>query len=201
MPATPTTSNTASPIIAAAAGRARARRRRALPPARSRARSCRACPCAARSSRWARTKSTARIGTGTRSARIRSSARTPSRPSSSRAISTACARPVPRCGAVIEVVAEGVPAGLGAPVYAKLDADLAGALMGINAVKGVEIGDGFATAAMSGEDNADEMRKIRTWAMTASRCSCPTTPAAFSAASRPGSKSSRALRSSRPRRS
>jgi chorismate synthase len=62
------------------------------------------------------------------------------------------------CGAVIEVVAEGVPAGLGAPVYAKLDGDLAGALMGINAVKGVEIGDGFATAAMGGEDNADEMR-------------------------------------------
>jgi chorismate synthase len=62
------------------------------------------------------------------------------------------------CGAVIEVVAEGVTAGLGAPAYAKLDADLAGALMGINAVKGVEIGDGFATAAMSGEDNADEMR-------------------------------------------
>ena len=61
-------------------------------------------------------------------------------------------------GAVIEVVAEGVPAGLGAPVYAKLDADLAGALMGINAVKGVEIGDGFAAAAMRGEDNADEMR-------------------------------------------
>ena len=63
------------------------------------------------------------------------------------------------CGAVIEVVAEGVPAGLGAPVYAKLDGDIAGALMGINAVKAVEIGDGFATAAMSGEDNADEMRK------------------------------------------
>ena len=62
------------------------------------------------------------------------------------------------CGAVIEIVAEGVPAGLGAPVYAKLDGDLAGALMGINAVKGVEIGDGFATAALSGEDNADEMR-------------------------------------------
>jgi chorismate synthase len=62
------------------------------------------------------------------------------------------------CGAVIEVVAEGVPAGLGAPVYAKLDGDLASALMGINAVKGVEIGDGFATAAMSGIDNADEMR-------------------------------------------
>jgi chorismate synthase len=62
------------------------------------------------------------------------------------------------CGAVIEVVAEGVPPGLGAPVYAKLDADLAGALMGINAVKGVEIGDGFATAALSGEENGDEMR-------------------------------------------
>jgi len=63
------------------------------------------------------------------------------------------------CGAVVEVVAEGIPAGLGAPVYGKLDADLAAAMMSINAVKGVEIGDGFATAAMSGEENADEMRK------------------------------------------
>jgi chorismate synthase len=62
------------------------------------------------------------------------------------------------CGAVIEVVAEGAPPGLGAPVYAKLDADIAAALMSINAVKGVEIGDGFATAALSGEQNADEMR-------------------------------------------
>lgn len=62
------------------------------------------------------------------------------------------------CGAIVEVVAEGVPAGLGAPVYAKLDAELASAMMGINAVKGVEIGDGFATAAMTGEENADEMR-------------------------------------------
>ena len=62
------------------------------------------------------------------------------------------------CGAVIEVVAEGVPPGLGAPVYGKLDADLAAALMGINAVKGVEIGDGFAAAALTGEENADEMR-------------------------------------------
>ena len=61
-------------------------------------------------------------------------------------------------GAVIEVVADGVPPGLGAPVYGKLDSDIAAALMGINAVKGVEIGDGFATAAMSGIDNADEMR-------------------------------------------
>jgi chorismate synthase len=61
-------------------------------------------------------------------------------------------------GAVIEVVAEGAPPGLGAPVYGKLDSDIAAALMGINAVKGVEIGDGFATAALSGEENADEMR-------------------------------------------
>ena len=62
------------------------------------------------------------------------------------------------CGAIVEVVAEGVPPGLGAPIYAKLDADLASAMMGINAVKGVEIGDGFATAEMSGVENADEMR-------------------------------------------
>ena len=62
------------------------------------------------------------------------------------------------CGAVIEVVASGVPAGLGAPVYGKLDQDIASALMSINAVKGVEIGAGFASAAWSGEDNADEMR-------------------------------------------
>ncbi|MDX2156379.1 MAG: chorismate synthase [Hyphomicrobiaceae bacterium] len=61
-------------------------------------------------------------------------------------------------GAVIEVIAEGVPAGWGAPLYGKLDQDLASALMSINAVKGVEIGDGFAAAALSGEDNADEMR-------------------------------------------
>src|SRR5438067_2656299 len=61
-------------------------------------------------------------------------------------------------GAIIEVVAEGIPAGLGAPVYAKLDSELATALMSINAVKAVEIGDGFATAAMTGEANADEMR-------------------------------------------
>jgi chorismate synthase len=61
-------------------------------------------------------------------------------------------------GAVIEIIAEGVPPGLGAPIYGKLDADLAAALMSINAVKGVEIGDGFAAAMLSGEDNADEMR-------------------------------------------
>jgi len=62
-------------------------------------------------------------------------------------------------GAVIEVVAEGVPASLGAPIYGKLDQDLASALMSINAVKGVEIGAGFGAASLTGEENADEMRK------------------------------------------
>ena len=61
-------------------------------------------------------------------------------------------------GAVIEIVAENAPPGWGAPLYAKLDADIAAALMSINAVKGVEIGDGFASAALTGEENADEMR-------------------------------------------
>ncbi len=61
-------------------------------------------------------------------------------------------------GAIIEVVAEGVPPGWGAPLYGKLDQDLASAMMSINAVKGVEIGDGFAAAVLAGEDNADEMR-------------------------------------------
>ena len=61
-------------------------------------------------------------------------------------------------GAVIETVADGVPPGLGAPIYGKLDADLAAALMSINAVKGVEIGAGFGAAELSGEDNGDEMR-------------------------------------------
>ncbi len=61
-------------------------------------------------------------------------------------------------GAVIEVVAEGVPAGIGAPVYAKLDTDIASHLMSINAVKGVEIGNGFEAAEITGLENADEMR-------------------------------------------
>ena len=61
-------------------------------------------------------------------------------------------------GAVIELVASGVPAGLGEPVYDKLDGDLARAMMTINAVKGVEIGAGFAAAALAGEENSDEMR-------------------------------------------
>jgi len=61
-------------------------------------------------------------------------------------------------GAVVEVVASGVPAGLGAPVYGKLDADLAAAMMSINAVKAVEIGAGMAAASLTGVDNADEIR-------------------------------------------
>ncbi|MGI4878021.1 MAG: chorismate synthase, partial [Janthinobacterium lividum] len=61
-------------------------------------------------------------------------------------------------GAVVECVADGVPAGWGAPIYAKLDGELAAACMSINAVKGVEIGDGFAAARLRGEDNADAMR-------------------------------------------
>lgn len=61
-------------------------------------------------------------------------------------------------GAVLEIVAEGVPAGWGAPIYGKLDSDLASALMSINAVKGVEIGAGFAAAELTGEENADEIR-------------------------------------------
>jgi chorismate synthase len=61
-------------------------------------------------------------------------------------------------GAVIEVVAEGVPPGLGAPLYGKLDSDLASAMMSINAVKGVEIGEGMAAAALTGVENADEIR-------------------------------------------
>ena len=62
-------------------------------------------------------------------------------------------------GAIVEVTASGIPAGLGEPIYDKLDSDIARALMSINAVKGVEIGDGFAAAELSGEANADEMRR------------------------------------------
>ena len=61
-------------------------------------------------------------------------------------------------GAIVECVATGVPAGWGAPIYAKLDSDLAAAMMTINAVKGVEIGDGFEAARLTGEQNADRMR-------------------------------------------
>jgi chorismate synthase len=62
------------------------------------------------------------------------------------------------CGAIIEIIASGVPVGWGAPLYAKLDSELAAAMMSINAVKGVEIGAGFEAASFSGEQNADEIR-------------------------------------------
>jgi chorismate synthase len=87
----------------------------------------------------------------------RSSAPTRKPPRSGKTISTASARRL-FVGAVIEVVAENVPAGLGAPIYAKLDQDIAANLMSINAVKGVEIGNGFEAARISGEENADEIR-------------------------------------------
>ena len=64
------------------------------------------------------------------------------------------------CGAVIELRASGIPAGLGAPIYSKLDADLANALMSINAVKGVNIGAGMNAAFLSGEENSDEIRNM-----------------------------------------
>ena len=95
------------------------------------------------------------------------------------------------CGAVIEVVASGVPVGWGAPVYGKLDTDLAAAMMSINAVKGVEIGNGFAAAALSGEENADEMTK---------KVSPAIMPVAYWAAFRPAKMSLCALPSSRLRR-
>jgi len=63
------------------------------------------------------------------------------------------------CGAIIELRAKGVPVGLGAPIYSKLDTDIASALMSINAVKGVNIGAGMGAAFLSGEENSDEMRK------------------------------------------
>tara|TARA_Y100000590_G_scaffold397342_1_gene478819 strand:- start:4095 stop:5180 length:1086 start_codon:yes stop_codon:yes gene_type:complete len=64
------------------------------------------------------------------------------------------------CGAIIELRASGIPIGLGAPIYSKLDADLASALMSINAVKGVNIGAGMSSAFLSGEENSDEIRNI-----------------------------------------
>ena len=63
------------------------------------------------------------------------------------------------CGAIIELRASGIPVGLGAPIYSKLDTDIAAALMSINAVKGVNIGTGMNAAFLSGEENSDEMNK------------------------------------------
>ena len=108
--------------------------------------------------RWARTRSTGRAGTGTRSERNPFFCPDAETAAFYETYLDGIRKDGSSVGAVIEVVAEGVPPGLGAPIYGKLDADLAAAMMSINAVKGVEIGDGFASAALRGEDNADEMR-------------------------------------------
>ena len=128
-------------------------------------------------------------GTGTRSTAIHSFRPMP-RLSTSGSYLDEMRRAGSSTGAVVEMVASGVPPGLGAPVYGKLDQDLAAALMSINAVKGVEIGAGFAAAALTGEENADEMRMAR----TAGPNSCPTTPAASWAASPAGRTIVAALR-------
>ncbi len=100
---------------------------------------------------------------------------------------------------VMKVVAEGVPAGLGAPIYGKVDSDLAAALMSINAVKGVEIGAGFGAAELSGEDDADEMRLGNGWEASVFS---PTAPAGFSAGISTGQPVVARFRGqSRPRRS
>ena len=65
------------------------------------------------------------------------------------------------CGAIIEIRANGIPAGLGAPIYSKLDSDIASAMMSINAVKGVNIGSGMNSAQLSGEENSDEISKSK----------------------------------------
>ena len=128
-------------------------------------------------------------------AKTRSSARTP-RPPALRRLSRRIRKAGSSVGAVLEIVAE-ASAWLGAPIYGKLDAEIASALMSVNAVKGVEIGDGFAAAELHGEGNADEMRAGNDGRPRF----CPTTPAGSWAASRPDSRSSSASPSSRPPRS
>lgn len=102
-------------------------------------------------------------------------------------------------GAVIACEATGVPPGWGAPLYAKLDAELAHACMGINAVKGVEIGDGFAAATLTGEENADAMRPGNN--QTGGPHFLSNHAGGIAGESRPGSRSAFASRSSRPARS
>jgi chorismate synthase len=191
-------SNTASATIAAAAAPRRARPRRASPPARWRARSS-AIDVTIRGA-------LVQIGPHAIDRRAWDWAETEQNPfwCPDAAMAARWAdyldgvrKAGSSAGAVIEIVASGVPAGLGEPIYDKLDGDLARAMMTINAVKGVEIGAGFAAAALTGEENADEMRMGR----TARSRSCRTMPAASWAASRPGRTSSCASRSSRRARS
>ena len=145
--------------IAAAAAPARARPPRASRQAPSPARcSGLTSGSPAISFRSARIPSIAIGWTLARSSATRSGARMPQRPQRWETQLLEIRKAGSSVGAVIEVVASGVPAGLGEPIYDKLDADLAKAMMSINAVKGVEIGAGFASAALRGEENADEIR-------------------------------------------
>ena len=197
-PTTPTTSNTASAIIAAAAAHRRARPRRAWRPARSRARSCRASWSAARWCRWARTPSTARAGTGTRSQQSVLLSRRQDRAELWADYLDGVRKAGSSVGAVIEVVAEGVPAGLGAPVYGKLDA------RSRRGADGHQRGQGRRDRRRLCARPLCPARRMPTrcgWAMTASRDFCRTMPAASSAAFPPASRSSCASRSSPPRRS
>ena len=158
-PTTPTTSNTASATIAAAGARRRARPRRGSPPARSRARSLPGVTIrGALVQMGPHAIDRAQLGLGRGAPQPVLLPRRGGGRRSTQSYLDGLRKDGSSIGAVIEIVAEGVPPGLGAPVYGKLDADLAAALMSINAVKGVEIGDGFAAAALRGEENADEMR-------------------------------------------
>ena len=123
----------------------------------------------------------ARLRLGRGRGAIRSSGRTPRRSASSRTYMDALRKSGDSVGARVDVVADGVPPGWGEPIYGKLDADLAAAMMSINAVKGVEIGDGFAAVAQKGSVHRDEM--------TARRLPSATMPAASSAASPAASRS------------
>ncbi len=158
MPTIPTTSNTASATIAAAAAPRRARPRPASQPAALPARSCPDVRCAARWCRSASTRSTATTGTGIEVGKNPFFAPDPAIVPVWEEYLDGIRKTGSSVGAVVEVIAEGVPAGLGAPIYAKLDQDIASILMSINAVKGVEIGNGFGAAEITGEENADEMR-------------------------------------------
>ena len=127
-------------------------------PAPSRGKSCRISTCAARWCRWARTGSIARKWDWAEVERNAFFCPDAGKAAFFADYLDGVRKAGSSVGAVIEIVADGVPAGLGAPIYGKLDGDLAAALMGINAVKGVEIGAGFGAAELSGEENGDEMR-------------------------------------------
>lgn len=139
-------------------GRSSARRRRCgSQPVPSPARSwAMLSSSAAHWSRWEPTVSSGRAGTGRNACAIRSGARMPPRPLGG--LLDGIRKNGSSTGGIVEIEAAAPPAGLGAPIFDRLDADLAKALMSIPAVKGVEIGAGFAAAARTGAENNDEMR-------------------------------------------